>query len=291
VFFCDALFASLFVCRKPVEPIFFRFAKQCLADFRAMLMKRDSFEEMLNTQNRHWWFRGRRKILETLIKKCANLPENSHILEIGCGTGANLEMLSRFGSVKALELDEYAREHIPPVAGVEIFEGYLPDGLSSVRGETFDLICLFDVLEHIEQDVESLAAVKDFLKPGGKLLLTVPAYQWMFSVHDAVMGHYRRYSRHQMSLRCIRAGYEIVRSGYMNMCIFPLMLAVRIMDKIRGASKAFGTAIPPSGINAVLYSLFAAESLWIPYMRTPWGSSVLVLAEKENANENFKCLK
>ena len=110
-------------------------------------MRREAFEQMLETQDRHWWFRGKRRILGKIIEKMVFSGPPCDILEVGCGTGSNLPMLVRFGNVTALELDDYAREHIPPIQGVSIAKGWLPDGLEAVRGKQFDLICLFDVLE------------------------------------------------------------------------------------------------------------------------------------------------
>ena len=127
-------------------------------------MRREAFEQMLETQDRHWWFRGKRRILGKIIEKMVFSGSPCDILEVGCGTGSNLPMLVRFGNVTALELDDYAREHIPPIQGVSIAKGWLPDGLEAVRGKQFDLICLFDVLEHIERDGEALAAFGEHKK-------------------------------------------------------------------------------------------------------------------------------
>lgn len=175
-------------------------------------MRREAFEQMLKTQDSHWWFRGKRRILGKIIEKSVfsttSFPKLD-ILEVGCGTGSNLPMLARFGNVTALELDDYAREHIPPMQGVSIAKGWLPDGLEAVRGKRFDLVCLFDVLEHIERDEDALAALGDHIRPGGKLLLTVPAYQWMFGTHDRILGHYRRYTRTRFQNLCIRQGYGV----------------------------------------------------------------------------------
>ena len=244
-------------------------------------MERSAFEEMLSTQETHWWFRGKRKIIQTLIERlCVNEIEKLQILEIGCGTGANLEMLSHYGKVTALEVDDYARRHIRPFEGVEALPGWLPDGLNTIQGKSFDLVCLFDVLEHIADDKEALVVLKQFLKPTARLLVTVPAYQWLFSVHDKKLGHYRRYDKRQLSRILDSAGYKLLFLGYMNMCLLPVMAISRLLDKLRDASDSSGTKTPAQPINTILYSLFALETLWLPYFSTPFGGSVIALAGK-----------
>ena len=240
-------------------------------------MRREAFEQMLETQDRHWWFRGKRRILGKIIEKMVFSGSPCDILEVGCGTGSNLPMLVRFGNVTALELDDYAREHIPPIQGVSIAKGWLPDGLEAVRGKQFDLICLFDVLEHIERDGEALAALGEHMRSGGKLLLTVPAYQWMFGTHDRILGHYRRYTRTRLQNLCIRQGYEIFYAGYINSLLFPLMAAARVFDRFRGCHASTGTKVPPLGVNSFLFALFSIETFWVPYLSIPFGGSVVLL--------------
>ena len=243
-------------------------------------MRREAFEQMLKTQDSHWWFRGKRRILGKIIEKSVfsttSFPKRD-ILEVGCGTGSNLPMLARFGNVTALELDDYAREHIPPMQGVSIAKGWLPDGLEAVRGKRFDLICLFDVLEHIERDEDSLAALGDHIRPGGKLLLTVPAYQWMFGTHDRILGHYRRYTRTRFQNLCIRQGYGVLYAGYINSLLFPLMAVARVFDRFRGEGSSTGTNVPPFGLNSLLYALFSIETFWVPCLSIPFGGSVVLL--------------
>lgn len=240
-------------------------------------MQREAFEQMLKTQDVHWWFRGKRRILQKIIEKRVFSGEPCDILEVGCGTGSNLPMLVPFGNVTALELDDYAREHIVSRLGVSVAKGWLPDGMEAVQGRRFDLVCLFDVLEHIERDEEALAVLRDYVRPEGKLLLTVPAYQWMFGAHDRMLGHYRRYTRGKLRDLCVQQGYQVLYSGYINSLLFPLMAAARVFDRFRRSGGATGTNVPPLGINSLLYAFFSMEAFWVPQISVPFGGSVVLL--------------
>lgn len=240
-------------------------------------MQREAFEQMLKTQDVHWWFRGKRRILQKIIGKRVFSGVPCDILEVGCGTGSNLSMLLPFGNVTALELDDYAREHIVSRLGVSVAKGWLPDGMEAVQGKRFDLACLFDVLEHIERDEEALDVLRDYVRPGGKLLLTVPAYQWMFGTHDRMLGHYRRYTRGKLRDLCVRQGYQVLYAGYINFLLFPLMAAARVFDRFRGGDGATGTNVPLFGINSLLYVFFSMEAFWVPHISIPFGGSVVLL--------------
>lgn len=244
-------------------------------------MQRTAFDEMLKTQNLHWWFRGKRAILGKIIEEKVFSGSPLEILEVGCGTGSNLPMLARFGNVAALELDDYARGSIAPERNVFVAKGYLPEGMEAVRGRVFDLICLFDVLEHIEQDEKALGVLSGYMSSESKLLLTVPAYQWMFGIHDRVLGHHRRYTRSRIGALCSRQGYEILYSSYMNSLLFPLMAGLRLIERLRsGSGHSAGTGIPPFGFNALLYKIFSMEALWIPKHSMLFGGSVIVLCQR-----------
>ncbi|MDR3320907.1 MAG: class I SAM-dependent methyltransferase, partial [Synergistaceae bacterium] len=179
-------------------------------------MDRVAFDEMIATQDTHWWFRGKRRIVACMIKWLA-LPYDSRILEIGCGTGGNIETLSRYGRVWALELDDYALDYAARTnSGATIEKGWLPDGLSAVSGREFDVICLLDVLEHVKDDEESLRRIGDLCVGKTKVLITTPAYQWLYSRHDKNLGHQRRYSRKDLCGKLTRNGYDVIYSGYLN---------------------------------------------------------------------------
>ena len=115
------------------------------------------------------------------------------------------------------------------------------------------------------------------MRSGGKLLLTVPAYQWMFGTHDRILGHYRRYTRTRLQNLCIRQGYEIFYAGYINSLLFPLMAAARVFDRFRGCHASTGTKVPPLGVNSFLFALFSIETFWVPYLSIPFGGSVVLL--------------
>lgn len=238
-------------------------------------MNPDAYLEMAETESRHWWFAGRRAILARLIGDF-ELPADARILEIGAGTGGNLQMLSSFGQVSAFEMDATARSIALEKTGgrFDIRAGRCPADIP-FPGEKFDLVCLFDVLEHIEQDVETLMAIQKLLAAGGRILITVPAYRWLWSAHDTFLHHKRRYSAGELRTKAVAAGLQPVRISYFNTILFPLAALVRLKDRLLGGSSDSGTAIPPTPLNRLFSMLFSSERFILGRFDLPFGVSLL----------------
>jgi SAM-dependent methyltransferase len=238
-------------------------------------MDRVIYERMAATQQAHWWFAGRRAVLQQVLKDLRLSPD-SRILEVGCGTGANIAMLRDFGSVAAVELDAFARNHVRTVMNIEVARGSLPDDLP-YADRKFDLICLFDVLEHVERDQESLSILRERLSPGGILIITAPAYQWLYSSHDVQHHHHRRYTAPQLRSMAQAAGLRAVRVGYYNAVLFPLALIRRLADKLLSRGPVDDSSVPATRVNQLLYRAFAAEARFIRCRFFPFGLSVIGL--------------
>lgn len=245
-------------------------------------MNPDAYLEMADTEARHWWFSGRRAILSHLIRTF-ELPSNARILEIGSGTGGNLQMLSSFGQVSALEMDATARSIALEKTGgrFDIRPGFCPTDIP-FAGEKFDLICLFDVLEHIDEDVETLIAVKKLLSDGGRVLVTVPAHRWLWSAHDKFLHHKRRYSAAELRQKVLASGFKLAKLTYFNSFLFPLAAFVRFKDRLLGNSSASGTSIPPAPINQIFADLFGLERFMIEKFNLPFGVSLLCVLQSDH---------
>jgi 2-polyprenyl-3-methyl-5-hydroxy-6-metoxy-1,4-benzoquinol methylase len=245
------------------------------------IMQPEAYVQMNEVQDKHWWFTARRRILHSEIQ-ALGLPSDAQILEIGCGTGANLSLLAEFGKVTGMDMSEMALQMASQrstPAGVTLFQGLCPADLLTLQG-SFDLICLFDVLEHIPDDVGTLKALPRLLKPGGRILLSVPAHQWMWSHHDEHLHHQRRYTKRDLQAAFAQAGLPIVRLTYLNFLLFPLAVAARWFDRLTGRSSPSGLAVPPMPINSLFAALFAAERHLRGRARLPWGLSLLVVATR-----------
>ena len=238
-------------------------------------MNPEAYVEMATTESMHWWFRGRRKILDCIIGTMA-LPRAARILEVGSGTGGNLMMLSRHGNVSALEMDENARKLSSEKTGgrFTIRAGNCPDDIP-FAGEQFDLICMFDVLEHIDEDVQTLAALRSHLAPGGRMLITVPAYRWLWSAHDVFLHHKRRYTARALRRAFIESGLSIDRITYFNTLLLPLATVARLKDRIASRKRASGTKIPAPFINSTLYAIFSSERHMLTRFNLPAGVSLM----------------
>jgi SAM-dependent methyltransferase len=232
---------------------------------------------MADSEAHHWWFSGRRAVLASVIARLA-LPDEAQILEIGCGTGGNLRMLSAFGQVSALESSETARAiAIEKTAGrFDIRPGCCPHDIPFAR-QSFDLVCLFDVLEHIEEHVASLQAVANLLAADGRAIVTVPAYRWLWSAHDEFLHHKRRYSAAELRATISAADLRIEKLSYFNTLLFPLAAAMRITDRLLNRNTAGGTAIPARPVNALFHTLFSAERFLVGRVPLPFGVSLLAV--------------
>jgi SAM-dependent methyltransferase len=241
-------------------------------------MERKVYDQMANLDSRHWWFTARHRILEGIIERIVKPPSDARILELGAGTGHNLAMLSRFGDVEASELDEGARKLAGERLGRPVVEAALPD-LSMFPAGAYDLIALLDVLEHVPDDRGSLIAIKDRLKPGGALLLTVPINPWMWSAHDVAHHHHRRYRKSEIEAIAKLAGYEVELLSPFNSLLFPPIAAVRLLGKLTGKDDS-DDAMPSAPVNAALDAIFGLERSLIGRVPMPFGVSLVAVLRR-----------
>jgi SAM-dependent methyltransferase len=239
-------------------------------------MERSVYNNMRAIERDHWWFRARRKILADQVSRL-KLGPDARILEVGCGTGGNLEMLSHFGAVTGLEPDEESREYASDQTGVPVVGGTLPDGLPAFQGP-FDLIAALDVIEHLDDDAGSLAALRKLLKPDGFLLTTVPAHPWMWSQHDALHHHKRRYRKAQYLNLIETSGFRLTKGSYFNSFLFPAIALARLA-RFTERTGGVDDALPAKGLNALLTGIFGAEKMALRHMNLPFGVSLLVIAQ------------
>ncbi|MEO6360850.1 MAG: class I SAM-dependent methyltransferase [Sphingomicrobium sp.] len=239
-------------------------------------MERIVYDTMAALDQQHWWYRARRQVIAALIRRKALPSAGARLLEIGCGTGHNLAMLSEFGEVHALEVDPTARQLAEKRLGKAVLSAPLPE-LNGVPKHHFDLVGAFDVIEHIADDAAALKAIAACLKPSGKLVATVPAHQWMWSAHDVVNHHHRRYSRGQLQRLFAASPLKVEAIGYFNSLLFPLAVAKRLSSRIGGKEDS-DLVMPGRVLNSALERVFASERHLIGRVPLPPGLSLFVVA-------------
>ncbi len=238
-------------------------------------MDRALFDHMAENADRHWWYVARRAVLVALIRRRIAPPPGARILEVGCGTGHNLAMLAGFGAVAGTELDDQARTFARDRLNADVAAARLPE-LDGVAEAAFDLVAALDVIEHVADDVGSLASLARRLRPGGRLLVTVPAYPWLWSAHDVANHHLRRYTARSLRNAADAAGLRVEHLGYFNMLLLPLVIAARIAGKVTGKDSS-DDAMPSPAVNRALKAVFALERYWIGRLSMPAGVSLVAV--------------
>ena len=235
--------------------------------------------QLLAAEEDHYWFRGRRRIVGDAIRALP-LPAGSELLDAGCGGGRNLVELARFGDVSAIEpsppsFEKASGRGIGRVLRASLEEMPFPD-------ESFDLITCLDVIEHVQDDLAGLATLRRVVRPGGFLIVTVPAYRWLWSEHDRVNHHYRRYDRRSLSRVAAAAGWAPLRSTYFNSLLLPAAAAYGLLErlgvrKLSRPTAKFLTATP-SWLNRALEVPLAVEAALLRAgLSIPAGLSLLTV--------------
>ena len=249
------------------------------------------YQQHSELERTHWWFRARRQIITDVLRRTLTGDGRARrILDVGCGTGGMLPALDEFGTVTGLEMEPDAVAWAQQQLGgtdIEVRQGSLPEGIPE---GPWDLITAFDVIEHLDDDDAVLQRIHASLRPGGHIMVTVPAYMFLWSPHDDLNQHKRRYTRRQLVERLRAAGFTVERSSYFNTWLFPIVAAVRMVKRGRRHQDVSTEAVDPAGdsdfsmpgpaVNAALRHLFASERFLLRGIRLPAGVSILAVGRR-----------
>lgn len=243
-------------------------------------MQQHTYAIMNRVEDSHWWFVGRRLILESFLKDIVQKlkVQNPKILDVGCGTGANLEMLTQFGESEGVDVSDDALEFCK-AKGLKAHKGLAEE--LPFADASFDLVTALDVVEHLDDDVAGLAEMNRVLKTDGRALMFVPAFMWLWGVQDDISHHRIRYTKKQIIERVEKAGFEIERATYANITFFTPILAGRAVMKLTGIKPESENNITIGALNGVFGKLFGAERFWLKSFNFPFGVSIVVVAKKK----------
>ena len=236
-------------------------------------MERIVYDRMAELDERHWWYRARRDILCELIRREISLPPRRGSSK-WAGQAAQSAMLGAFGHV-VVEIDEAARDIASQRLGHPVLNAPLPE-LSGIGSGSYDLIAILDVLEHIGADREALVSLASRLRPGGRILITVPAHPWMWSAHDVVNHHHRRYTRRALRAVVAEAELKLEMMSWFNSLLFPLAAAARLAGRISGKEDS-DDKLPPAPINRLFEAVFGLERYAIGRVPFPPGVSLAAI--------------
>src|SRR5215207_1698571 len=244
-------------------------------------MQQHTYAIMDRVEDSHWWFVGRRAILEMFLRSIVQSSkfkvQSPKILDVGCGTGANLEMLSAFGDAEGVDVSGDALEFCRR-KGLTVQKG-LAEKLPYEDG-SFDITTALDVVEHLDDDIAGLKEMFRVTKSGGYSLIFVPAFMWLWGVQDDISHHRIRYTKKQIIERLQTAGFTVERATYANFTFFVPILVGRMLMKLTGVKPESENNVNVSGLNGVFGKLFSAERHWLRRFDFPFGVSTIVVARK-----------
>lgn len=249
------------------------------ADSMAMLPR--EYRVMFEFEEDYWWYRGLRVLLTKLLERYAPRDRRAHVLDAGCGTGANLQLLAHYGDAWGVDISEQAIR-FSRMRGIPAERTLIASLLEiPFPNRFFQLAISFDVICNIQDDVRGLTELQRVLAPGGHLILQLPAYRFLWSAHDVAVGHKHRYTARDLTEKITRAGFRLEFLTHINITLFPLIALMRFARRSAVNGNAHSDLVPlPRSINSVLTHLFTAEMHAATRMRFPYGVSLLVVARK-----------
>jgi len=244
-------------------------------------MEQHTYAIMDDVEGSHWWFVGRRAILESFLRQIVQSPKSKvqglKILDVGCGTGANLEMLAQFGEPEGVDVSDKALEFCRQ-KGLKV-QKCLAETLP-YDDESFDITTALDVIEHLDDDIAGLKEMHRVTKTGGHSLIFVPAFMSLWGVQDDISHHRIRYTRKQIVERIEKSGFTVERATYANWTFFAPILAGRTLMKVTGIKPESENNVNVSALNGIFGKLFSAERFWLKNFNFPFGVSIVIVAKK-----------
>jgi 2-polyprenyl-3-methyl-5-hydroxy-6-metoxy-1,4-benzoquinol methylase len=242
------------------------------------------YDELHRVEQTHWWFQARRQIVWSLVRRyVSGIPSRRlRVCELGCGTGGNLAAMADTHDVVGVECSPQALAYARQSLGDRVRYGRLPHEIDLLPA-SFDVVLMTDVLEHIEDDEASATAAVQLLRPGGVLVATVPAYQWLYSPRDAHHHHFRRYGKSQFAELWKQTDAQTVLLSHYNTLLFPPAAAVRVLSKwLPRRSTPGDVLIPPPLANTVLSRVMRSENHLLGRLPLPFGLSLIGVVRKKH---------
>jgi SAM-dependent methyltransferase len=252
-------------------------------------MQQHTYAIMRRVEESHWWYVGRRRIIRSFLEPLGPLANAAaasrdganarpEILDVGCGTGANLEMLSEFGDASGVDVSAEAVSFCH-ARGLENVQQAVAEALPFEDG-SFELVTSLDVIEHLDDDVAGLNEMRRVLRPNGRVLLVVPAFMFLWGVQDDVSNHRRRYTLPELRKAVLHAGFEIERASYWNISFFVPILLGRLLMRAADIRPDTESGITLGFLNGMLGKILGAESYLLRHLDLPFGVSIVCIARR-----------
>lgn len=252
-------------------------------------MDRDYYKQYYKLERTHWWFIVREKILYYLVKRHFNIPKKIKILNIGVATGRTSEMLLKFGDVTSVEYDKECCKIMHELTGLNVINASITE--LPFSESTFDLVCAFDVIEHVDEDKKAVLEMNRVCKENGIIFLTVPAFEFIWSKHDDINQHKRRYNISQLRKLFLKQELQgkILRTSYFNFILFLPIVFTRLLEKLLPKTKKDYISsdfdmVNNNLLNKLFYLIFKIEVPLLQILNFPFGISIFYLWKKSIKN-------
>jgi SAM-dependent methyltransferase len=238
------------------------------------------YAEMFKLESFYWWFVARRHLLESFVKSIARDFKQPTILDVGCGTGINYSVLSKYGDTFSTDASEEALAFSKSRGTSGLARSHIES--LPFASSTFDIVTALDVLEHVDDDLKALGEILRVTGAGGVLVVTVPAYGFLWSEHDEALHHRRRYAASELRNKLTNAGFEVERiSYYITLLFFPILF-MRFVQSVSKKSIQAKTShiVLPGWLNSLLVGILGFERMLLRMINLPFGVSIVCLARK-----------